>query len=75
MHIIKPTDKALNTNYMQDLELSMGALGLLEVIVKIGDEIHPTLENLPNYSSDSIETINKIVKELMDKNYIEIILK
>ena len=71
MHIIKPTDKALNTNYMQDLELSMGALELLEVIVKIGDEIHPTLENLPNYSSDSIETINKIVKECADATMVD----
>ena len=68
---IKNANYTTISNYhLKDKELSLKAKGLLSMMLSLPDEWHYSVKGLKGICKESINTINGILNELEEKNYL-----
>lgn len=68
---IKNDNYTTMSNYhLKDKELSLKAKGLLSMMLSLPDEWHYSVKGLKGICKESINTINGILNELEEKNYL-----
>lgn len=68
---IKNDNYTIMSNYhLKDKELSLKAKGLLSMMLSLPDEWHYSVKGLKGICKESVNTINGILNELEEKNYL-----
>lgn len=61
---------AMSNHYLDNAELSLGAKGLMSIILSLPDDFNYTIKTLTEFSIDTSKRICDIIQELEKHGYI-----
>lgn len=61
---------SMPNHYLDNAELSLGAKGLMSIILSLPDDFNCTTKSLTELSTDKFERVCEIIQELENHGYI-----